>query len=106
MCGKSGITLKKIIEAGKLKPPVKLFRKTLGVKLEATLLPEATVEVDGRKFESCSKAAEYARSKATGRIMNTNGWSFWQLMDGGKKRTLLDIRTDFIARNGVEGGEA
>ncbi len=100
-----GITLKKIVDAGMLKPPLQLFRKTLGVKLEATLLPDANVEVDGKRFESCSSAAEFARSKATGRIMNTNGWSFWQLIDGGKKKTLLDVRTEFIAKNGVAGGE-
>jgi hypothetical protein len=46
-------------------------------------------------------AAEHARSKATGRIMHTNVWSFWQLIySRGRKRTLLDIRREFIESRG------
>jgi hypothetical protein len=96
-----GLSLKDMIESGTLTPPVRLFRKTLGVNLEATLLPDGTFEFEGKSFPSCSTAAEYARSKATGRIMHTNGWLFWQLIDAkGKKKTLLDIRASFIEANG------
>ena len=36
--------------------------------------------------------------------MNTNGWSFWQVLDaGGKKRTLLDIRTAYLAALKAKG---
>jgi hypothetical protein len=96
-----GVTLKDLIAAGLLKPPVKLFRKTLSVLLEATVTANGAVEFEGKSYATCSTAAEYARSKATGRIMHTNGWSFWQLIDSkGKKRTLLDIRREFIESRG------
>ena len=68
-----GITLKDVIEAGLLFPPTKLFRKYKGRVLEATLLPDGSVEMGGRPFPSCSTAAEIARSLVTGRKMNTNG---------------------------------
>jgi hypothetical protein len=39
-----------------------------------------------------------ARSTITGRRMNTNGWIFWQFLDrDGKRRTLFDIRKQFVA---------
>jgi hypothetical protein len=59
------------------------------------------VDFQGKRYQTCSTAAEYARSKATGRIMHTNSWSFWQLIDSnGKKRTLFDVRDEFIRAKG------
>lgn len=94
-----GSSLAEIIQAGLLKPPVKLFRKYKGSRMEATLKSDGSVEFQGSTFASCSAAAEVARGTITGRRMNTNGWSFWQYLDAtGKPRTLFDVRSDFMAQ--------
>lgn len=94
-----GVTLAEIVGAGFLKPPVKLFRKYKGTRMEATLKASGAVEFQGTTYASCSTAAEAARETITGRKMNTNGWSFWQCLDAnGKSRTLVDVRTEFIAK--------
>jgi hypothetical protein len=59
------------------------------------------VAFEGAVYESCSTAAEYARSTVTGRKMNTNGWVFWQFLDAdGKKRTLFDMRQRLLESQG------
>jgi hypothetical protein len=86
-----------LIQAGHLKPPVKLFRKYKGRMMEATLLESGEVEFQGQRFATCSTAAEFARSTITGRKMNTNGWQFWQYTDGsGSSVELLDVRERFL----------
>ena len=84
-----GVSLSDVIGAGLLSPPVRLFRKYKGQVSEATLLPDGAVEFRGERYESCSTAAEAARSAVTGRKMNTNGWVFWQYLDAKGKKTLL-----------------
>ena len=38
-------------------------------------------------------------STVTGRKMNTNGWDFWQFVDGnGRKLTLFDARQAFLVQ--------
>jgi hypothetical protein len=99
-----GIKLTDLISAGLLAPPLKLFRKYRGQIMESTLLPDGGVEFQGVNYDSCSTAAEVARSTITGRRMSTNGWDFWQCLDAdGKKRTLEAVRDQFLSMKG-EGG--
>jgi hypothetical protein len=92
-----GVKLADIIGAGLLTPPVRLFRKYKGKILDATVLADGAVEFQGQRFDSCSTAADVARSTVTGRRMHTNGWVFWQYLDQeGKTRTLVDIRNKFV----------
>jgi hypothetical protein len=92
-----GVSLSEVIDAGLLTPPVRLFRKYKGQLMEATLLDDGSVEMRGERYPSCSTAAETARSFVTGRVMNTNGWSFWQYLDAnGKARTLFDAREKYL----------
>jgi hypothetical protein len=92
-----GVPLKEVIEAGLLCPPLRLFRKYKGQIMEATLLADGSVEMRGERYPSCSTAAEIARSFVTGRVMHTNGWSFWQYLDGnGKAWTLFDAREKYL----------
>jgi hypothetical protein len=94
------VKLREIIAAGLLKPPLKLFRKYKGRRMEATLLPDGTVEFQGTVYPTSSTAAEIARGTITGRRMNTNGWSFWQYVDGdGKAKELVAARTECLARS-------
>jgi predicted type IV restriction endonuclease len=95
------VSLKDIISAGLLSPPLKLFRKYKGKVMEATLLPDGGVDFEGTRYNSCSTAAEVSRSTITGRRMNTNGWDWWQYLDpNGNKLTLFDARQRFMAMKG------
>jgi hypothetical protein len=86
-----------LIGAGILTPPLNLFRKYKGKRLEATLLAGGAVEFQGQKHDTCSAAAEAARATVSGRQMNTNGWTFWQYHGtGGKKLTLRDARHQIV----------
>jgi hypothetical protein len=93
-----GVSLNSLIENGYLKPPVRLFRKYKGKIMEAMLRPDGSVEFQGKRFRSCSTAAEFARSTLTGRSMNTNGWDFWQLLDeNNKATTLFAVREGYLS---------
>ncbi len=85
------VTLKDIIGAALLTPPLRLFRKHKGKMLEATLLPDGSVEFEGKRYSSGSTAADFARSTITGRRMHTNGWVFWQYLDADQKERLLAV---------------
>jgi hypothetical protein len=92
------VTLSEVIDAGMLSPPLKLFRKYKGQVSEATLLRDGSVEMRGKRYSTCSIAAAVARSFVTGEELHTNGWSFWQYLDGsGKATTLFDARERFLA---------
>jgi predicted type IV restriction endonuclease len=92
------VKLSDLIAAGLLRPPLPLFRKYRGKQMEATLLPDGTVQFQGNVYKTCSTAAEVARSTVTGRRMNTNGWSFWQFRDGnGKSKELIAVRSEYLA---------
>jgi hypothetical protein len=94
-----GVRLSEVIAAGFLSPPLTLFRKYMGKRMEATLLPDGGVEYDGTRYNTCSTAAEVARSTITGRRMNTNGWIFWQYTDSsGKVMTLEYARARHLAQ--------
>ena len=96
-----GIPLADIIGAGLLSPPVKLFRKYRGQTLEATVLADGSVEFQTARYDSCSTAAEVARSTITGRKMHTNGWVFWQYLDAaGKALELAAAREKFLSIKG------
>jgi hypothetical protein len=91
-------TLSNLIRAGVLVPPVKLFRKYKGKRLEATLLEDGAVEFQGKRYGTCSGAAVAARASVSGRRMHTTGWTFWQYLGpDGKKHRLTDARQQFIA---------
>lgn len=96
-----GVTLQQLIDSKALATPLPLFRKYKGKIMEATLNADGSVTFQGKRFKTCSTAAETARSVITGRRMNTNGWSFWQYTDAnGKKVTLFDARRTYIEKNG------
>lgn len=98
-----GVELSELIASKLLMPPLRLYRRYRGKVMEARLLSDGRVEFQGQVFNTCSTAAEAARSTITGRRMNTNGWSFWQLDDGtGKPQTLEEVRAVYLARKGTE----
>jgi hypothetical protein len=99
----AGPKLADLVSAGLLSPQTNVFRKYKGKMFEATILADGGIEFDGTRFDSPSAAAEVARSKVTGRRMNTNGWTFWQYRDAnGQKKELDGARQAFRA---VKGGK-
>lgn len=94
-----GVSLSDVLASGVLTAPLKLFRRYKGTDFEAKLQSDGKVQFQGVEYDSCSTAAENARSTITGRKMNTNGWSFWQYRDGaGAKRELLFARKQLLNR--------
>jgi Domain of unknown function (DUF4268)/Restriction Enzyme Adenine Methylase Associated len=90
--------LPKLIRAGVLIPPLKLFRRYKGKMLEATLLADGAVEFQGQRYDTCSAAASAARASVSRRRMNTNGWTFWQYQGAdGKTLTLHDARQQVVS---------
>jgi Restriction Enzyme Adenine Methylase Associated len=95
--GRGAVTLPDLIDAGILKPPLKLFRKYKGQTVEAQLLPDGTVVFQDVAYATCSQAGEVARGRITGHQMSTNGWTFWQYHDvEGKRHCLDDARKTYI----------
>lgn len=95
----SKVALSDLISAGTLTAPLRLFREYKGTELEATLLPDGQVSFQGKRYSSCSTAADAARVSISGRRMSTNGWEFWQYADDkGEPRTLSRARDAFLAR--------
>jgi hypothetical protein len=91
--------LSDIIADAMLSPPLNLFREYKGKMMEATLLPDGSIEFGQTRYRTCSTAAEIERSTLTGRKMHTNGWSFWQFLDAdGKTQTLRDVRAAFLSK--------
>jgi hypothetical protein len=87
------VTPADLIAAGLLKPPLGLFFRYKGQKLEATLLADGGVEYQGQRYGSPSAAAAAARATISGRTMATDGWATWQVQGAdGKSRTLADVR--------------
>lgn len=92
-----GVRLRDVIQAGLLRPPVKLFRHYKGRDLEAELLPQGAVTFQGTDYRTASAAADSARRTVTGRSMNTNGWTFWQYRDENGNVLELDAaRREFL----------
>jgi len=93
------VSLLDLIEAGLLKPPLKLTKHYKGKDLEAKLLPDGAVRFQGKKYETCSKAATFARGTIAGRRMNTNGWTFWRYLNqDGKLVPLNNARQALLKR--------
>src|SRR5262249_38671291 len=98
-------TLKDLISAGLLSPPLSLFLQDRGTRMGAKLLADGRVQFQGTLYDSCATAAEVARSTITGRKMNTNGWVFWQYPKrDSKPETLFHARQCFLAMKGGASG--
>lgn len=94
------VSLADLVGSGLLVPPVHLVKKYKGHVLKATILQNGEVEFQGKRYSSCSTAAEYARGSITGRRMHTNGWTFWQVNNSdGKRIELDDFRKRHLARS-------
>ena len=88
MAKKSGPTIKELISAGLISPPLEIEKNYRGVSLKATILKDGTVKFEGKIYNSFSMAASKAKQGVGGEYRNTNGWSFWRYVD--KKNNKLE----------------
>jgi hypothetical protein len=101
------VELTDLLAAGVLRPNQRLTRRHKGQEIEAVLLPDGKVSVQGKPYASCSMAAQAALAVRTGQRRAINGWDFWQFSDeAGKPRTLSAARGAFLASREAGPGPA
>lgn len=100
----SDTTIANLIEAGLIRPPLKLERAYKGVQLTALVMAHGKIEFGGRAYDSLSTAAGMARKSVIGGPTDqahpqTNGWTFWQCREhaNGELREIDHIRQDYSA---------
>jgi hypothetical protein len=76
------ITLRDLVSAGLLRPPVELRRRYKGHDVRARIEPDCSVTWQARRLDSLSTAGGLARQsirgpRADGKPPQTNGWTFW-----------------------------
>jgi hypothetical protein len=93
-------TLKEIIDAGILNPPVKLTRRFKDSDLEAELQADGSVCFRGKAYKTLSAAGGAAITAVSGRpVAGADGWKFWQFADKSGNRVPLDIaRQEYLKR--------
>ena len=88
MVGKHHITVKELIEAGRLNAPVDIFGIYNGKRVDGRILRNGSIQVAGVEYSSPSVAAGVGITKATGRTtpgrnyFSVNGWKFWRVPHG------------------------
>jgi predicted type IV restriction endonuclease len=93
------VTLKDLIKAGLIRPPLKLEREYLGHRLTAQVEPDGTVTWNGRTFNSLSVAGGAAKVSVKGspRPLPTSGWTFWRFKDEtGTLQRMNSIRQHYL----------
>lgn len=83
---RSDVSLKDVLAAGLVIPPVELTKVYLGRTLAARIEVDGRVRFQGATYESLSAAAGMARASVIGAPAGqgyppTNGWSFWSYRD-------------------------
>ena len=93
------LTTLDLISAGVLTPGAMLTARVDGVEVQATMLSDGTVELDGEVYASLSAAAKMA----TGRT--SNGWYFWKTETDKGLQRLRRIRQEYASGQPVEDDE-
>ena len=96
------ISVADLINAGCIKAGQTLYpRSKRYAGKVATLLADGRVDVDGTLYNSLSYAAKAIRGR------NTNGWSFFVIADSKQRKTLRDIRLEYLQsmHGDVDGDE-
>jgi len=96
------VSLKDLIEAGLLRPPVALEKEYKGATLKARIEAEDRVTFQGTVYDSLSAAGGAARASVLGtkEHPHTNGWTFWKMR--GPDGELVEV--DAVRKRYVEGG--
>ena len=98
-------TVGNLIEAGLIRPLLRIEREYKAVHLTAVVRPDGKVEFDGQVYDSLSTAAGMARKSVVGApegrpYPQTNGWTFWMYSDedGGELREIDHLRQNYLAQ--------
>jgi Restriction Enzyme Adenine Methylase Associated/Type I restriction enzyme R protein N terminus (HSDR_N) len=97
-------TVRQLIAAGSIRPPLALFRTYKGRDLSAQIEPDGRVSCLGETYNSVSVAGGMARRSVVGappgrKYPQTNGWTFWYFRDNdGRPRQLSFLREQFVDR--------
>jgi hypothetical protein len=103
-------TVRQLIAAGLIHPPLALFRTYKGRDLSARIEPDGRVSFLGETYNSVSVAGGMARRSVIGaqsgrKYPQTNGWTFWYFRDDdGKPRQLGALREELVRRQQAESG--
>ncbi len=89
------VEVKHLVAAGLLPPGTRLLpRPGRWDALQAVVMSDGTLELDGKVFQTPSGAGTHLRGGAT------NGWAFWRLEDG---RKLADVRAAYGGERPAQG---
>jgi hypothetical protein len=93
-----GVTVSDLIQAGLINPPMVVVAPYKGSRLQATILDDGSLTFDGSSYSSLSIAATKARETIVGRVLHTNGWTFWKYADdqSGKLKEIDAIRREYL----------
>lgn len=101
--GRAEVSLRRLIDAGLIQPPMHLERSYKGQRLAARVDANGTVTFGETTFSSLSMAGRAARISVAGLSItaNTNGWSFWKFKDADNKLKEMDVlRQRYLASIG------
>jgi len=98
--GGARITLKDLITAGLISPPLALGATYKGQTVEAVVEPNGSVQYDGKSYGTLSAAGgaakAYVNGSPDGPFPATNGWTFWQYRDAqGELRVIDGLQKQF-----------
>jgi hypothetical protein len=95
------ISLKTLIDAGIIKPPLKVRKTFRGESLTARIECDGSVTFLGNTYRTLSGAGASARAHVLRRKSSppTSGWDFWRVADPkGISVPLADLRRKFLER--------
>ncbi len=100
----SAVTMKDVLAAGLVTPPLDLERPYKGAVLKAQLEADGRITFNGQAYDSLSTAAGMARRSIVGakpgrKYPQTNGWTFWRFRDAGGQWEQLDELRQRLFRN-------
>jgi hypothetical protein len=94
-------TVKDLIDAGLIKPPLKLVRTYKGAELTATVLKDGRIQVGTEHYDTLSRAGGVSKATisgmgADGSVLSTNGWEFWHIeSEDGERESIEVLRKRF-----------
>ena len=94
------VTVSQLIEAGMVEPPLALFRRYHGQRVEATVTHDGAIRFADVDYPNPSSAGEAAKMSITGQKQPTDGWRFWRCLGTeGTPRSLREIRDAFLKQH-------
>jgi hypothetical protein len=92
----SGVSLRDLIEAALIKPPIELEKTYKGRHLTARVESDGSVTCLGQTYDSLSMAAAMARFSIIGaprsrKYPQTNGWTFWHVRNEQGEIVPVDV---------------